>query len=213
VFFLCSVIHNFLTPVKIEELKRLNKTSDRKKADKIKSIILLNKGYEFTEIADILMLDDSTIRRWYIPFQDEGIEELLRYNYLGSESKLIPEQVESPDKHLEGTIYLSAKEIFHFIEKTFSVQYTIPGVTNLLHKLEYTYKKPKHVPGKLNPQAQEAFIKQYTDLKENKNTDDRIWFIDAFHTLHNSQPVYGWMKKGLDYTIESNTGRQRVNIN
>jgi len=204
---------NFLTSEQITELKLMHKKSDRKKADKIKSILLVNAGYSFEEIARILLLDDSTIRRWYITFQDEGIDGLLRYNYLGSESKLTKEQIESLDKHLEGTIYLSAKEICHFIEKTFGVQYTIPGVTTLLHKLGYTYKKPKHVPGKLNPQAQEAFIEQYNDLKENKDPEDRIWFIDAVHTLHNSQPAYGWMKKGFAYTIESNTGRQRVNIN
>ena len=33
------------------------------------------------------------------------------------------------------------------------------------------------------------------------------------HPLHNSQPAYGWLKKGYDYTIESNKGQSRVNIN
>ena len=203
----------FLSPEQIIELKMMHKRSDRKKADKIKSILLVNAGYPVDEIARILLLDDSTIRRWYNTFQEEGIEELLRYNYLGSESKLTLEQIETLDKHLEDIIYLSAKDICHFIEKTYGVLYTIPGVTSLLHKLGYTYKKPKHVPGKANPQAQKAFIEQYNELKENKDPEDRIWFVDAVHTLHNSQPAYGWMKKGYDYTIESNTGRQRVNIN
>jgi len=204
---------NFLTSKQIVELKLMHKKSDRKTADKIKSILLVNAGYSYEEIATILLLDDSTIRRWHHTFQEEGIDGLLRYHYLGSESKLTREQMESLDKHLEDTIYLSAKEICHFIEKTFGVHYTGSGVTSLLHKLGYTYKKPKHVPGKLNPQAQEAFIEQYQDLKENKDSEDRIWFMDAVHTLHNSQPAYGWMKKGFAYTIESNTGRQRVNIN
>jgi transposase len=204
---------DFLTSEQIIELKLMHKKSDRKKADKIKSILLVNAGYSFEEIARILLLDDSTIRRWYDTFKEEGIEGLLRYNYLGSECKLTPEQIESLDKHLEDIIYLSAKDICHFIEKKYGIKYTIPGVTGLLHKLGYTYKKPKHVPGKLNPQAQEAFIEQYNELKENKSSEDRIWFIDAVHTLHNSRPAYGWMKKGFAYTIESNTGRQRVNIN
>ena len=116
----------------------MHKRSDRKKADKIKSILLVNAGYPVDEIARILLLDDSTIRRWYNTFQEEGIEELLRYNYLGSESKLTLEQIETLDKHLEDIIYLSAKDICHFIEKTYGVLYTIPGVTSLLHKLGYT---------------------------------------------------------------------------
>jgi len=31
--------------------------------------------------------------------------------------------------------------------------------------------------------------------------------------LHNLQPAYGWLKKGYDYSLESYTGRQRININ
>jgi transposase len=204
---------NFLSPEQITELKRLHKTLDRKKADKIKSILLLNKGYEYSEIADILILDDSTIRRWYFIFQNDGAEGLLRYNYLGSEGKLTKAAIESLDKHLEETVYLSAKEISHYIEKTYGVRFTIKGVTSLLHRMGFTYRKPKHVPGKANPQAQEKFIEMYNELKDDKNPEDRIWFMDAVHTLHNSQPAYGWLKKGYDYTIESNTGRQRVNIN
>ena len=204
---------SFLSPKQISELKLLHKTSDRKKADKIKSILLLNKGYGYLEIAEILMLDDSTIRRWHSTFQDEGIQGLLKYNYLGSEGKLTKKQIESLSKHLEDTIYLSAKEICHYVEKKYGVRFTIKGMTSLLHRMGFTYRKPKHVPGRANPQAQEAFIEEYTELKETKKPEDRIWFIDAVHTLHNSQPAYGWLKKGFDYTIESNTGRQRVNIN
>lgn len=191
----------------------MHKTSDRKKADKIKSILLLNDGYLFEEIARILLIDDSTIRRWYSTFEEEGIKGLLRYNYLGSEGKLTKEQIESLNKHLEDTIYLSAKEICHYVKKKYGVRFTIKGMTNLLHRMEFTYRKPKHVPGKANPEAQEDFLEKYAELKENKDPEDRIWFIDAVHTLHNSQPAYGWLKKGFDYTIESNTGRRRVNIN
>ena len=37
--------------------------------------------------------------------------------------------------------------------------------------------------------------------------------MDGVHPLHNSQPAYGWMKKDCDYTIQANTGRERININ
>ena len=194
-------------------MRLLHKTSDRKKADKIKSILMINDGYLFEEIARILLLDDSTIRRWYLTFQDEGVDGLLRYNYLGSEGKLTKEQIQTLSKHLEDTIYLSAKEICHYVEKRFGVRFTTKGMTSLLHRLGFTYRKPKHVPGKANPIAQEAFIEKYAELKEARDPEDRIWFIDAVHTLHNSQPAYGWLKKGFEYTIESNTGRRRVNIN
>jgi len=44
-------------------LKILHKSiKDRKKADRIKTILLLNKGFSYSETAEILLLDDETIK-------------------------------------------------------------------------------------------------------------------------------------------------------
>ncbi len=75
------------------------------------------------------------------------------------------------------------------------------------------YKKPKHVPGKANRQAQQEFIEKYNKLKEDKVPEDSIYFMDGVHAMHNSQPAYGWIKKGKETILKTNTGRQRVNIN
>lgn len=93
------------------------------------------------------------------------------------------------------------------------MDYTPKGMTSLLHILGFAYKKPKHVPGKANRQAQEAFIEKYNDLKKGKAPEDRIYFMDGVHPMHNSQPAYGWIKKGGNAILKTNTGRQRVNIN
>jgi transposase len=108
---------------------------------------------------------------------------------------------------------MTAKEICKYVEVKYGVHFTSKGMTNLLHRLDFTYRKPKHVPGKADALAQEAFLEKYQKLKETKGAEDRIYFVDGVHPLHNSQPAYGWLKKGYDYTIESNTGRSRVNIN
>jgi len=210
---LCITMSNFLQPQEILALKLMHKTSDRKKADKIKAILLLDLGYSPEEISTILLLDDSTIRRWYSVFESDGIEVLLRYNYVGSDGKLTKRQIAGLSKHLENTVYLTAKEICAYVESKYGVTYSIKGMTNLLHRLGFSYKKPKHIPGKADQEAQEEFIDKYLKLKENKSEHDRIWFLDAVHPLHNSQPAHGWMKKGLNYKIQTNTGNQRVNIN
>ena len=64
-----------------------------------------------------------------------------------------------------------------------------------------------------NITAQLEFIEQYTKLKVDKSSQDRIYFADAVHPLHNSQPAYGWIKKGSEMIIQSNTGRERINLN
>ena len=37
--------------------------------------------------------------------------------------------------------------------------------------------------------------------------------MDGVHPLHNSQPAYGWIRKGKEQVLKTNTGRMRVNIN
>ena len=42
---------------------------------------------------------------------------------------------------------------------------------------------------------------------------DPIYFMEGVHPRHNPVAAYGWIKRGTDQTMESNTGRSRVNIN
>ncbi len=37
--------------------------------------------------------------------------------------------------------------------------------------------------------------------------------MDGVHPMHDSQPAYGWIKKGKEAIPKTNTRRQRVNIN
>ncbi len=69
------------------------------------------------------------------------------------------------------------------------------------------------MPGKLDPEKQAEFLNEYAQLRKNKGENDPIYFCDACHPQHNSQPAYGWIRKGYDKEIKSNGGRKRVNIN
>ena len=45
------------------------------------------------------------------------------------------------------------------------------------------------------------------------NPEDKIYFLDASHPHHNNKSSYGWIPKGEERWIKTNTGRKRVNIN
>lgn len=212
-----STLHDmngFLDTGQIEAYKRMHKVCrNQKKADRIKAILMLNSGYTQAEIAEVLLVDESTIWRWWDLFKLKGIKDLLKDNYTGGSPKLSADQLVSLDTHLSDHVYQTSQEVVEYIVKTFGIQYSIRGVTSLLHRLDYTYKKPKHIPGKANKKSQEEFIKSYRKLKQEKACEDQIYFVDGVHPMHNSQPAYGWMRKDHDYTIQSNTGRSRININ
>jgi hypothetical protein len=42
--------------------------------------------------------------------------------------------------------------------------------------------------------------------------NDVLLFADAVHPTHNSVLAYGWIKKGQEKSLPTNSGRQRVNI-
>ncbi len=117
------------------------------------------------------------------------------------------------DAHWQETLHQTAKEVLQFVRKHWDVTYNLSGITALLHRLGYMYKKPRTVPGKADAQAQEAFLVAYEKLKENKGKNDPIYFMDATHPRHNLVLGYGWIKCGTERPIPSNTGRQRLNIN
>jgi transposase len=184
-----------------------------REGDRIKAILLLNKGYSYEEIAELLLIDDGTVRRWYVIYETCGMKTLLEDNYIGGISKLTTSEQLELSWHLEGHIYLTAKEICAYVLAKYGIDYTPKGMTSLLHQMGFSYKKPKHIPGKANQKAQEEFIEKYNELKANKSEEDRIYFMDGVHPLHNSQPAFGWLKKGKEQVLKTNTGRMRVNIN
>jgi len=207
-------MQSFLTERQRNEYKQLHKRSKEKRyADRIKSILALDKGHSFEEIAEWLMIDDTSVRRWHEQYNAMGIEELMRDDYQGSAPYLKKKQQDKLVAYLERNICLSAKEVCHYVKEQYAVEYTVKGITHLLHRMGFVYKKPKHLPSKADREAQEEFIGQYEELKKMKRAKDKIYFMDGTHPMHNSQLAYGWIKKGEEKFVKANTGRERLNIN
>lgn len=212
--FYFEVMSGFLTTEQVSLYRQKHKkTRILREGDRIKAILLLNKGYSYEEVGELLLMDDGTIRRWHTIYEASGIEKLLTDNYIGGTSKLTSAEQMELSAHLESHIYLTAKEICAYVLTKYGIEYTPKGMTSLLHLMKFSYKKPKHIPGKANQKAQEEFIKKYHELKKNKSSEDHIYFMDGVHPLHNSQPAYGWIKKGKEQVLKTNTGRMRININ
>jgi transposase len=203
-----------LTTGQIVSLKAFHKLQrDRKKADRVKAIVLLGKGWTVAQTADVLLVDETTIRTWLEKYVKGGENELITLCYTGKQSLLTDAQQKELAKHLEDNTYIDSKAIAEHIKKTYKIKYSQSGLKDLLHRMDFVYKKPKHVPGKLDPEKQAEFVNEYEKLRENKGENDPIYFCDACHPQHNSIPAYGWIKKGTDKELKSNGGRKRVNIN
>ena len=203
-----------LTKEKIAELEKLHRSlRDKRQADRVKAVIALSKGWSAAQVAEILLFDEKTSRHYFDRYQQGGLEALPDDNYTGAEPKINEHQINELDAYLEENIFLDAKSVVDYIYRQYGVHYSVSGVTDLLHRLGFSYKKPTHVPGKQDPAKQQAFLEEYEQLKTNKGENDPIYFADATHPHHNSIPSYGWIKKGKEKELKANCDRQRLNIN
>jgi transposase len=203
-----------LSKEQIAALEKLHRSlRDKRQADRVKAVIALSKGWSAAQVAEILLFDEKTSRHYFDRYQKGGLKALLDDNYCGTEPKLDEHQVSELDAYLEEHILPDAKAVISHIDRQYGVHYSLSGVTDLLHRLGFSYKKPMHVPGKQDPVKQRAFLEEYERIKASKGENDPIYFADATHPQHNSIPSYGWIKKGREKQLKANSGRQRLNIN
>jgi transposase len=207
-------MESFLTIQEIKILKEGHRASrNKKQADRIKTILLLDQGYKYDTIAKLLLLDDSTLRSYYKQYQQGGLDELGEDHYATRQAaKLTEEQEEELKKHLDKKMYAKVKKVCEYVELKYEVKFTVSGMTAVLHKLGFVYKKTKNTPGKADKDKQIEFIKEYQAIKKDKKPEDVIYFVDASHPQHNSMPSYGWILKGKTKELKSNTGRKRINL-
>jgi transposase len=75
---------NSLTSLQVTALKTAHRQEKyRKHADRIKVILLLNMGLSYEEISNILLINDSTVRKYEKCYLEKGLEGLLEGHYYG----------------------------------------------------------------------------------------------------------------------------------
>ncbi|MGY0408707.1 MAG: helix-turn-helix domain-containing protein [Polaribacter sp.] len=113
-----------------------------KHADKLKAILLLADGFSCVKVGKILLLDDDTIRKYRNAYLNQGAQSLLTDNNNGTKALLSSNQLEALEKHSTKNVYPDSKGIVDWIKNKFGVSYTASGITNLLKRLGFVYKKP-----------------------------------------------------------------------
>ena len=204
-------MEGFLTEEQRKELlSELHLERNRKFADRIRVILLLDRGKSATKISEYLFLHEGTVRNYEKRYKEGGLEGLIIDNHIGRSAYLSLEEQKELVLELESKIYPTTKAVISYIKKEFGVTYTVGGMNTLLHKLGFSYKKPKGVPGKADTEEQKAFVRKYNRLKKKEGL---IYFADSTHPMLNPVLSFGWIRKSGDFTVKTNSGRERVNIN
>lgn len=204
-----------LTAQERKDLLKLEKQIPHKGVStRIKIILALDLGYNTKEVADILLLDEDTITKWKKQYEQSSyLSDWLGTENNGWQGKLTKQQEVMIEKYVKDNVITDCQQAVAYIQNTFGINYTINGVTKLLHRLGFVYKQVIGIPGKLDKAKQQAFIKEYEELKETKKEDEVILFGDGVHPTHNLHKTKAWIKRGEEKQVKTNTGRGRLNIN
>lgn len=185
------------------------KERDGRIRDRIKAVLLHDKGWSLRQIAEALLISDEAVRNHIRDY--DSFRKLCPENG-GSQEKLSKNQSEKLEFHLEKHTYLYVKDIVAYVEAVIGISYTARGLRNWLRRHGFSYKKPAVVPGKANKEQQKKWLVEYDKLRQELPADETICFIDGVHPTHNVQPAYGWIKRGIRKEIPANTGRSRINL-
>lgn len=205
-----NVMAKFLTDnerIKLRVQHRLER--DRRVADRIKAVLLYDKGWTYQRIAEALMLDDETVSQHVEDYKEKN---KLKPENGGSSSKLSDEQSKGLIEHLEVTTYMNALDICDYVRTTYGVVYSRPGMTNWLHAHDFSYKEPKGIPRKADAVQQAAFIRAYNTLLNTISENEPVEFGDAVHPTMATKVTCGWIKKGQNKPIATTASRTRMNL-
>jgi transposase len=199
-----------LTPEEKSKLESQHKKCrDMRECDRIKAVLLCEEGWSSATIAQAMRKHEASIVRH---LNDFIRDKKLAPKSGGSDGYLNEEETQRLDQHLCDTTYLHTHQIVAYIKETFDVEYSVAGLNKWLHQNHFSYKKPKGVPHKFDPEKQAAFIKYYEKLKTSLEDNEPLLFMDAVHPTQATKITAGWIKKGVDKPIETTGSRTRLNI-
>lgn len=200
----------FLNETERASLKEQHRQEkNRRVADRIKAILLADKGWTYRQIAEALLIDEQTIGRHVDEYKEN---QKLTLSSGGSMGKLSWVQSGELVAHLESVTYLKIADIIVYVQATYGVSYTVQGMTSWMHTHGFSFKKPKGTPAKADPVKQEAFIQAYETLLNATPEDEPILFGDGVHPTMATKVAYGWIRTGVNKPIATIASRTRMNL-
>jgi transposase len=202
-----------LSDRELAELRAAHRAArNAREAYRLNAVILLATGWMAAQVAEALLIEPDSVRNWFKRYRNGGLDALVRMNYVGGEALLGPEQLTELEAHLDTQLQLSAAAVARWVKERWGVEYSVSGMTALLHRLGYVYKQPKLLPGKPDAERQRAFLAEQQAARANEGPRP-TYYVDAVHPQHNPVLACGWIKRGKRFPLRSNTGRRRLNIN
>jgi transposase len=187
-------------------------STEHRVARRANAIVLLDKGWSCAKVAGALLLDDDTVRSWFLAYEKGGVEGVSNFGHEGSSCRLSEDQQAALKTWITEQLPRSTKLVGIWLKKNCGLSYSHSGLIALLHRLGFEYCTPCKIPRHLDEARQQAFIDDYEKLLNGLDADESVVFVDAVHPIHQVRPAGCWGPKGTTLAVEQTTGRQSLNI-
>jgi transposase len=174
-------------------------------ARRANALLLLDDGKSCVEIAQVLYLDDDTVRGWHKQYLSEGWDAVAYDGWKGGQSRLNVAQRVALYAWLEDRFCRSTVEIRAYVTAQFDLRYSHSGCVKRLARQGFEYHRPKTLPRVADDEA--LYFAPSRRLQANT-----CQAVDALHPEYQSKPAFGWVKKGTNPTLKTTAGRARINI-
>ena len=205
---------NFLSETELADLEKIARDGleEHRIARRANAIILLNRGMKFEDVAQNLLIDDSTVRAWRGAFEDGGVEAIVMFDLKGGFSPLSSLQYDELCAWATEILPTSTTEVGKFVKERFGVDYTRSGLIKLMNRIGFDWQKPEAVPGKIDAEAQQKFINAHEDLRNSLGPDETVLYMDAVHPTHQTRFAGRWLPRDQRCAIATASGRNRLNL-
>lgn len=201
---------NISTEVKLRLETRARQTRDVHERLRLCVVLAKSEGMSNESIAQAHRISVQSVYRYLLEYE---VEAKTKHSPRGgSESKLDKLQTVELHDHLKKITYLHSKVICKYVKIKYGIDYTVSGMILWLKGQGFIYKEPIKVPGRLDPEKQEAFINTYEALKLSLPEGEEIHFMDAVHPEFQSKAVCGWIKKGEVKTLPTTSAQYRMHF-
>lgn len=139
---------------------------DGRQRERCRCVLLALQGFEATQIADRLGRSRRFVQYWVYRYRDGGLDALQDRPRSGQPTHL-PRQreaefrarLEAEPTPADGVCALRGVDLVRILQDEFGVTYTLQGAYDLLHRLGYSYLRPRPRHRKNDPEAMRVWLR------------------------------------------------------
>jgi transposase len=199
-------VKDHLPLAELQRLERVEKNADR--AKRLRIIILGIEGWTAPAVAMAVGLTRRICQRWVRRYNEDGLSGLDDRRGHEPRFPLTPEQQEQVRQRLDAgptdqdeVCSLRGKDVQRILAQEFNLLRSLAGVYHLLHRLGYSYLRPRPRHRKADPEKQAGFLNAWPDRRRaiaaaHPTQRLRVYVQDESRFGQQGTTTNVWAKKG-----------------